>query len=63
MSKGWGEEDYDDDLPDWMRAETYRNGGLPKIKRKSVEELAAEILKKPPIPVILKDPTKGFDNE
>jgi hypothetical protein len=59
MPKGWGEEDYDDDLPDWMRAETYRNGGLPKRHTKSVEELAAEILKKPPIPIILKDPTKN----
>jgi hypothetical protein len=59
MPKGWGEEDYDDDLPDWMRAETYRNGLLPKTNRKSVEQLAAEILKKPSIPIILKDPTKG----
>jgi hypothetical protein len=58
MSKGWGEEDYDDDLPDWMRADTYRNGGLPKRSNKSVEELAADILKKPPIPIIIKDPTK-----
>jgi hypothetical protein len=58
VTKGWGEEDYDDDLPDWMRADTYRNGGLPKRSSKSVEELAADILKKPPIPIILKDPTK-----
>jgi len=60
MNKGWGEDDYDDDggLPDWMRADTYRNGGLPKRYTKSVEELAAEILKKPPIPIILKDPTE-----
>lgn len=57
-NRGWGEED-DDDLPEWMRADTYRNGGLPKKYTKSVEELAAEILKKPPIPIILKDPTKN----
>jgi hypothetical protein len=57
MNKGWGEED-DNDLPDWMLAETYRKGKLP-INRKSVEDIAAEILKKPPIPIILKDPTKG----
>jgi hypothetical protein len=59
MSKGWGEEDYDEDLPDWMLAKTYRNGGLPKNNFKSVEQIAAEILKKPPIPIILKDPTKS----
>jgi hypothetical protein len=58
MSKGWGEEDYDDELPDWMLAKNYQNGKLP-INRKSVEQIAAEILKKPPIPIILKDPTKG----
>jgi hypothetical protein len=58
MPKGWGEED-DNDLPDWMRAETYRNGGLPKNNLKSVEQIAAEILKKPPIPIILKDPTQS----
>jgi hypothetical protein len=58
MSKGWGEEDYDEDLPDWMLAKTYRKGKLP-TNRKSVEELAAEILKKPPVPIIIKDPTKG----
>lgn len=57
MNKGWGEEDYDEDLPDWMLAKNYQNGKLP-ITRKSVEDIAAEILKKPPIPIILKDPTK-----
>jgi hypothetical protein len=59
MNKGWGEEDYDDDLPDWMLAKTYRNGGLPKTNRKSLEKIAEEVLKKPPIPIILKDPTKS----
>lgn len=58
MTNGWGEEDYDDDLPDWMRADTYRNGKATKRSAKSVEEFAAEILKKPPLPIILKDPTK-----
>jgi hypothetical protein len=58
MNKGWGEEDYDEDLPDWMLAKNYQNGKLPTT-RKSVEQIAEEILKKPPIPIILKDPTKS----
>ena len=31
----WGEPDDIEPLPDWMLAETYRNGGKPKKDRKS----------------------------
>jgi hypothetical protein len=54
MNKGWGEDDYDD-LPDWMLAKTYQQGG-PKKYGKSVEEVCADILKKPAVPVIIRSP-------
>jgi hypothetical protein len=63
MNRGWGEEDDEDGIPDWMKASTYRNGGLPVRNRRSVEEVCADILKKPAIPVILRDPTKDFEHK
>lgn len=63
MNNGWGEEDYEEELPDWMLAKTYQKGNLPRNNLKTLEQIAAEVLKKPPIPVILKDPTKGINNE
>jgi hypothetical protein len=48
----WGEpDDYDNDLPDWMRAETYRNGNQLKRQVKSLEEACRDALKKPAIDV------------
>jgi hypothetical protein len=42
-----------------MNPETYRNGGPKKIRAaKTLEEAAADALKKPPIPIIIKPPTE-----
>jgi hypothetical protein len=55
----WGDPD-EEPLPDWMNPETYRNGGLKKVKAvKTLEEAAAEALKKPPIPIIIKAPNEN----
>jgi len=54
----WGEPDDIEPLPDWMLAETYRNG-KPKKQGKSLNESILEALKKPAVPVILHDPTKN----
>lgn len=53
----WGEPDDIEPLPDWMLAETYRNGA-PKKRGKTLQETIEETLKKPAVPVILHDPTK-----
>lgn len=59
MKNFWGEPD-DEPLPDWMNPETYRKRtGVLQRKRQSLEEVAANVLKKPPVPIILKDPTKN----
>jgi hypothetical protein len=58
MNNFWGEPD-EEPLPNWMNPETYRKGVLPTRSSKSMEEIAAEILKKPPVPILLKDPTKS----
>lgn len=50
MNNFWGDPD-DEPLPAWMDPKTYREGGA-KFKgpqSKSVEEIAAEMLKKPAI--------------
>ena len=54
----WGEPDDIEPLPDWMLAETYRNGKSKK-QGKSLDEAIQEALKKPAIPAILHDPTKN----
>ena len=54
----WGEPDDIEPFPEWMLAETYRNGGQPKRKSKSLNEAIIEAMKKPAVPVILQDPTK-----
>jgi hypothetical protein len=41
-----------------MLAETYRNGGQPKRKGKTLQESIQDALKQPAVPVILHDPTK-----
>jgi len=52
----WGEPD-EEPLPDWMNPKTYQKGFNPKARVvKSLEETAADALKKPPIPIILKPP-------
>ena len=57
MKNYWGEPD-DEPLPDWMNPETYRYGNKQKARiLQSLEEAAAEALKKPPIPILLKPPT------
>ena len=56
----WGEPD-EEPLPDWMNPKSYQ-GNKKARGLKSLEEAAAEALKKPPIPIILKPPT-GYENE
>jgi hypothetical protein len=58
MNNYWGEPD-DEPLPDWMNPKTYQNGGQPKKKGKSLEQMAEEALKKPAVPIILKEPNIG----
>jgi hypothetical protein len=52
----WGDPSEEDELPEWMSAKTYQNGGQPKRRGKSLEQIAEEVLKKPPIPVIMIKP-------
>lgn len=54
----WGDPD-DEPLPDWMNPIKYQQAKLFRPKHQTLEEAAAEALKKPPIPVLLKDPTKN----
>lgn len=58
MKNFWGEPD-EEPLPDWMNPATYRKGPVSKPSSKSMEQIAAEILKKPPVPILIKDPTKS----
>jgi hypothetical protein len=53
----WGDEDDMEPLPDWMNPKTYNQ---PKFKKsaKSLTECIEDALKKPHIPVDIKDPTK-----
>ncbi len=53
----WGEPDDVEPLPDWMLAETYRNGGQPKKKGKTLQEAIDEALRKPPVQVIIREPS------
>lgn len=49
----WGPPDDDNDLPEWMRPETYRNGGKPKMRSaKSLNESIMEAMAKPPVPIV-----------
>ena len=50
MPNFWGDSDDVEPLPDWMRADTYRNGMPQKKAGKSLEQIAAEALKKPLLP-------------
>jgi hypothetical protein len=50
----WGEPE-PDDLPDWMKPETYKNP-QPKKKGSDMNDVIMEALKKPPIPVEIKEP-------
>jgi hypothetical protein len=52
----WGEPDDDMDMPDWMKASTYQNGSQPKKKVKSLEQIAEETLRKPAIPIVIREP-------
>lgn len=53
----WGEPDDDEPLPDWMNPKTYNQ---PKFKKsnKTLTECIEEALKKPHVPVIIKDPSE-----
>ena len=50
----WGEPD-DEPLPEWMDPKTYSN---PKPKRRgpSLMESIEEAMKKPPVPIDIKEP-------
>ena len=52
MKNYWGEPD-EEPLPDWMNPKSYHGNQKARVL-KSLEEAAAEALKKPPIPIILK---------
>jgi hypothetical protein len=59
MKNYWGDPD-EEPLPDWMNPKTYQKGFNPKARIvKSLEEAAAEALKKPVVPIILKPPTEN----
>ena len=51
----WGPADDDEPLPEWMDPKTYSN---PKPKRRgpSLMETIEEAMKKPPIPIEIKEP-------
>jgi hypothetical protein len=49
--KYWGEDDDMEPLPDWMRAETYQKNPNFRKTTKTLEQVAADALKKPHIPV------------
>jgi hypothetical protein len=49
----WGPPDEDDHLPEWMRADTYRDGNKPKVRAgKSLNESIMEAMAKPPVPIV-----------
>lgn len=58
MNNFWGESD-DEPLPDWMDPKKIRQKVVFGRTTKTLEEAAAEALKKPPVPILLKDPTKN----
>jgi hypothetical protein len=51
----WGEPD-DEPLPTWMNPKTYNNGNQMKKSRQSLEEVCANALTKPAVPVIIQEP-------
>jgi hypothetical protein len=51
----WGPPD-DEPLPAWMDPKSYQNGNQPKRRGKSLEQIAEEVLQKPPVPVIITEP-------
>ena len=55
MNNYWGEPD-EEPLPDWMNPKTYQNGGQSKKRTKSLEQIAEETLKKPLVPIIIREP-------
>lgn len=49
----WGPPEDDNELPEWMRPETYHNGGKPKMRSaKSLNESIMEAMAKPPVPIV-----------
>jgi hypothetical protein len=54
----WGEPDDIEPLPDWMNPETARRYNQIKRRNKSMNESILEALRKPPVPIIIKDPTE-----
>lgn len=61
----WGPPDDDDQLPDWMNPETYRNGGQLKPRGKSLTEAIMDAAKKPPVDLsyLNKEPKAGTDDQ
>lgn len=46
----WGPPDEDEEpLPEWMRAETYRNGGQPKPRGASLDDAIKKAMNQPPV--------------
>ena len=57
----WGPPDEDDEpLPEWMRADTYRNPKPSKpFKSPSLEDAINSALKKPPVDLTYLEKTNG----
>ena len=53
----WGDPD-EEPLPDWMNPKTYNQ---PQIRRsvKPLSDCINEALNKPPVPIIIKEPTNN----
>ena len=52
----WGEPDDIEPMPNWMLAETHSNCYKP-AKTKSLTESIMEAMNKPPVPIIIQEPT------
>ena len=53
----WGEPDDVEPMPDWMLAETHRNPNHRPARGKSLTESIMEAMNKPPVPIIIQEPT------
>lgn len=53
----WGPPDDEEPLPAWMDPKTYQNGNQKSLRRgPSLFDSIEEALKKPPVPVEIKEP-------
>lgn len=64
MNNFWGDPD-DEPLPAWMDPKSYREGGamFKGIHNKSLEQVCADALKKPAVPVTIVQPVIGNEGD